>query len=40
MRLALYQLDMAIAALRAVQQLKGPADGVLRNFFVKITSLV
>ena len=33
MRLALYQLDMAIAALRAVQQLKGPADGVLRNFF-------
>ena len=33
MRLALYQLNMAIAALRAVQQLKGPADGVLRNFF-------
>ena len=33
MRLTLYQVDMAIAALRAVQQLKGPADGVLRNFF-------
>jgi 16S rRNA (cytosine967-C5)-methyltransferase len=33
MRLALYQVDMAIAALRAVQQLKGPADGALRNFF-------
>jgi 16S rRNA (cytosine967-C5)-methyltransferase len=33
MRLTLYQVDMAIAALRAVQQLKGPADGVLKNFF-------
>ena len=33
MRLTLYQVDMAIAALRAVQQLKGPADGALRNFF-------
>ena len=33
MRLTLHQVDMAIAALRAVLQLKGPADGVLRNFF-------
>jgi len=33
MRLTLYQVDMAIAALRAVQRLEGPADGVLRNFF-------
>ncbi len=33
MRLALYQVEMAIAALRAALQLKGPADGVLRNFF-------
>ena len=33
MRLTLYQVDMAIAALRAVQKLEGPADGVLRNFF-------
>ena len=33
MRLTLYQVDMAIAALRVVQQLKGPADGALRNFF-------
>jgi 16S rRNA (cytosine967-C5)-methyltransferase len=33
MRLTLYQVDMAIAALRAVQRLEGSADGVLRNFF-------
>tara|TARA_B100000686_G_scaffold323874_1_gene379037 strand:- start:10219 stop:11481 length:1263 start_codon:yes stop_codon:yes gene_type:complete len=33
MRLVLYQLDMAIAALRVVQQLKGSADGALRVFF-------
>ena len=33
MRLILHQVDVAIAALRAVLQLKGPADGALRNFF-------
>lgn len=33
MRFTPYQLDMAIAALRAVQQLEGSADGVLRVFF-------
>lgn len=33
MRLTLDQLDMAIAALRAVQRLARPADGVLRYFF-------
>ena len=33
MRLTLDQLDMAIAALRAVQRLVHPADGVLKHFF-------
>ncbi|TDI83151.1 MAG: RsmB/NOP family class I SAM-dependent RNA methyltransferase [Betaproteobacteria bacterium] len=33
MRLTLDQLDMAIAALRAVQKLARPADGALRYFF-------
>ena len=33
MRLTPYLLDMAIAALRVVQKLEGPADSVLRNFF-------
>lgn len=35
MRLTLYQVDMAIAALRAVQQLAGSADNELRHFFRK-----
>lgn len=39
MRLTLDQLDMAIAALRAVQKLARPADGALRYFFVKILNL-
>lgn len=33
MRLTRYQVDMGIAALRAVQQFEGSADGVLRIFF-------
>ena len=33
MRLTLDQLDMAIAALRAVQRIVHPADGVLKHFF-------
>ena len=33
MRLTLEQLDMAIAALRAVQRIVHPADGVLKHFF-------
>ena len=33
MRLVLYQVEMAIAALRVVQQLKGSTDGILRIFF-------